>query len=166
MASNICVSWIYHPFCCYCGSTVEVLNISTKPILWTEQGNNIHVPGCLLSFIKIALLLVFDCINPSTQWRRDLNHLLLYSCYLVSQLCLTLCIPVVCSMPGFSVLHCLLEFAQSHVHWADDAIQPSHPLSSPSPHALNLSQHQGLFQWVGYPMGLLLCSTVFCYLLL
>ena len=43
----------------------------------------------------------------------------------------------------------LLEFVQTHVHWVGDAIQPSHPLSSPSPPALNLSQHQGLFQWVG-----------------
>ena len=150
---------------CYCGSTVEVLHISTKPLLRPEQGNNINVHGCLLSFIKIALPLVFDCINPSVQWQRDLNHLLLYSCYLVSQLCLTLCTPMDCSTPGFPVLHYLLECAQIHVHWVDDAIQPSHLLSSPSPHVLNLCQHQGLFQWVGYPMGLLLCSTVFCYLL-
>ena len=54
-----------------------------------------------------------------------------------------------CSMTGFPVLHHLLEFAQTHVHWIDDAIQPSHPLSSPPPSALNLFQHQGLFQWVG-----------------
>ena len=52
-------------------------------------------------------------------------------------------------MPGFPVLHSLPESAQTHVHWVGDAIQPSHPLSSPSPPALNLSQHQGLFQWVG-----------------
>ena len=52
--------------------------------------------------------------------------------------------------PGFPVLHYhLLGFAQIHVHWVGDAIQPSHPLSSPSPPAFNLSQHQGLFQWVG-----------------
>ena len=51
-------------------------------------------------------------------------------------------------MPGFLVLHRLLEFAQTHVHCVSDAIQPSHPLSSPSPPALNLSQHQGLFQLV------------------
>ena len=50
---------------------------------------------------------------------------------------------------GFPVHHQLPEFAQSHVHWIGDAIQPSHPLSSPSPPAFNLSQHQGLFQWVG-----------------
>ena len=52
-----------------------------------------------------------------------------------------------CSMPGFPVHHQLPEFMQTHVHWVGDAIQPSHPLSSPSP-AFNLSQHQGLFQWV------------------
>jgi len=53
-----------------------------------------------------------------------------------------------CNTPGFPVLHYLPKFAQTHVHWVSDAIQPSHPLSSPSPPALNLSQHQGLFQWV------------------
>ena len=51
-----------------------------------------------------------------------------------------------CRMSGFPTLHYLPEFAQTHVHWVGDAIQPSHPLSSPSPLALNLSQHQGLFQ--------------------
>ena len=49
---------------------------------------------------------------------------------------------------SLAVHHQLLEFTQTHVHWVSDAIQPSHPLSSPSPPALNLSQHQGLFQWV------------------
>ena len=49
---------------------------------------------------------------------------------------------------GLPVHHQLLETTQTHVHWVGDAIQPSHPLSSPSPPALNLSQHQGLFQWV------------------
>ena len=53
-----------------------------------------------------------------------------------------------CSMPGFTVHHQLLEFTQTHVHRVGDAIQPSHPLSSPSPPAFNLYQHQGLFQWV------------------
>ena len=56
--------------------------------------------------------------------------------------------PVDCSTPGLPVRHQLPEFSQTHVHWVGDAIQPSHPLSSPSPPALNLSQHQGLFQWV------------------
>ena len=53
-----------------------------------------------------------------------------------------------CRAPGFPVLHCLPELTQTHVHWVNDAIQPSHPLSSPSPPALSLTQHQGLFQWV------------------
>ena len=66
----------------------------------------------------------------------------------VAQLCLTLCDPMDCSMPGFPVHHQLPEFTQTHVHWVGDAIQPSHPLSSPSPPSLNLSQHQGLFKWV------------------
>ena len=66
----------------------------------------------------------------------------------VAQLCLTLCNPMNRSMPGLPVHYQLLEFAQTHEHWVSDAIQPSHPLSSPSPPALNLSQHQGLFQWV------------------
>ena len=56
--------------------------------------------------------------------------------------------PMDCSPPGFPVLHCPLEFAQIHVHWVGDAIQPSHPLLPPSPPAFSLSQHQGLFQWV------------------
>ena len=54
------------------------------------------------------------------------------------------------STPGFPVLHYLLEFAQTHVHCIDDAIQPSHTVLSPSPPALNLSQHHGFFQWVGF----------------
>ena len=66
----------------------------------------------------------------------------------VTKSCPTLSDPMDCSMPGFPVLHYLLEFAQTHVHWISDAIQPS-PLLLPSfPTALSLSQHQGLFQWV------------------
>ena len=62
----------------------------------------------------------------------------------------TLCDPVEHSTPGFPVHHQLLELVQTHVHWVSDAIQPSHPLSSPSPPTFNLSQHQGLFQWVSF----------------
>ena len=62
----------------------------------------------------------------------------------VTQSCLTLCDPMDYSMPGLPVHHQLLEFTQTHVHWVSDAIQPSHPLLSPSPPALNLTQHQGL----------------------
>ena len=63
------------------------------------------------------------------------------------QSCLTLCDPVDGSTPGFPVHHQLPKFAQTDIHWVGDVIQPSHPLSSPSP-TFNLSQHQGLFQWV------------------
>ena len=64
----------------------------------------------------------------------------------VAQSCPTLCDPVNCSTPGLPVHHQLPEFTQTHVHQVGDAIQPSHPLSSPSPLTFNLSQHQGLFQ--------------------
>jgi len=66
----------------------------------------------------------------------------------VAQSCLTLCEPMNWSTPGFPVHHQLLESTQTHAHRVSDAIQSSHPLLSPSPPALNLSQHQGLFQWV------------------
>ena len=64
----------------------------------------------------------------------------------VPQLCLTLCNPIDSSTPGLPVHHQLQEF--THVHWVSDAIQPSHPLLSPSPPALNVSQHHSLFKWV------------------
>ena len=66
----------------------------------------------------------------------------------VTQSCPTLCDPMNCSTPGLPVYHQLSEFTQTHVHRVSDAIQPSHPLSSPSPPAPNPSQHQGLLQWV------------------
>ena len=66
----------------------------------------------------------------------------------IAQSCLTLCDPMDCSMPGFPVHHQLPELTQTHVHQVGDAIQPSYPLSFPSPPAFNLSQRQGLFQWV------------------
>ena len=81
----------------------------------------------------------------------------------VSQLCLTLCDPMDCSMPGFPALHHLLELHQTHVHWVGEAIQPSYPLSSTYPPAFNLSQHQGLsflvsrfLEWGGQSNGILL----------
>ena len=66
----------------------------------------------------------------------------------VAQSCPTLCNPMNCSTPGLPVHHQLLEFTQTHVHQVSDAIQPSHPLASPSTPALNPSQRQSLFQWV------------------
>ena len=68
-------------------------------------------------------------------------------CCSVAQSCLTLCDPMDRSMPGFPVLHQVLEFAQTHVYWVSDATQPSHPLLPSSSPAHNLSQ--GVFQWIG-----------------
>ena len=66
----------------------------------------------------------------------------------VAQSCPILCDSIDCSMPGLPIHHQLLEFTQTHAHWVNDAIQPSHPLLSPSPPTLNLSHHQGLLKWV------------------
>ena len=78
--------------------------------------------------------------------RNQQNILIQFSS--VPQLCLTLCDPMDCSTPGLPVHHQLPELAQTHVQHVGDAIQPSHPLSSPSTPTFNLSQHKGLFQGV------------------
>ena len=75
-------------------------------------------------------------------WSSSQNHL-----WPLGSLC---CDPMDYSMPGFPVLHYLPELAQTHVHWAGGATQPSHPLSPSSPPSFNLCQHQGLFQWVNF----------------
>ena len=88
--------------------------------------------------------------SHSHVWMWELDYKESYQFSSVAQSCQTLCHRMNCSTPGLSVHHQLLEFTQTHFHWVGDAIQPSHPLSSPSP-ALNLSQHQDLFQWVSSP---------------
>ena len=70
-----------------------------------------------------------------------------------TQSCPTLCDPMDCSTPGLSVHRQLPEFTWIHVHWVGDVIQPSHPLSSPSPPAFDISQHQGLYKWVSSSSG-------------
>ena len=95
---------------------------------------------------------VFSCVGFRIRWPKkpeaSVSALLLpmnqFSS--VAQLCLTLCDPMNRSTPGLPVHHQLLEFTQTHVHRVSDAIQPSHPLSSPSPLAPSPSQHQSLFQ--------------------
>ena len=106
------------------------------------------------SFILIGLYLPwgentqfinpFSCIHLSSFQRG--TSLVQFSS--VAQSCRTLCDPINLNMPVFPVHHQLLESTQTNAHCVGDAIQPSHPLSSPSPPALNLSQHQGLFKWV------------------
>ena len=104
--------------------------------MWGEFGGEwIHVYGWLSPF-TVHLKLSQYCL------------LIGYQFHLVTQSCLTLCNPMNRSSPGLPVHHQLLEITQTHVHWVGDAIQPSHPLPSPSPPAPNHSQHQGLFRWV------------------
>ena len=77
--------------------------------------------------------------DEQPEWNMNLHH---WRCFSGAKSCMALCKPMGCSTPGFLVLCYLLEFAQAHVHWGSDAIQPSHPLSPPSRLAFNLSQHQ------------------------
>ena len=110
---------------------------------------------CTLTlFQNLCLLIITYCLSYSINLRNGIfstisvnnDAISLFSS--VAQLCSTLCDPMDCSTPGFPVHHKLPEPAQAHVHRAGDAIEPSYPLSSPSPPAFNLSQHQGLFQGV------------------
>ena len=127
-----CISFL---FCC---SVTKSYPMLCDPMHSSTPG--FPVLGYLPELLK---LMSIDSVMPS-------NHLIV--CRLqfssVTQSCLTLCSPMDCSPPGFPVHHQCLESPQTHVHQVSDAIQPSHPLSSPSPPALNLSQHQGLFKWV------------------
>ena len=107
------------------------------PILWPPDAKSYFSIPSLLTFISASVWEAFcDEFLPwcSVQFSS------------VDQSCLTLCDPLDYSNPGLPVHHQLLEFTQTHVHRVSDAIQPSHPLSSPSPPVFNLSQHQSLFQ--------------------
>ena len=118
--------WLMH-FVLYvtCQVCCKWININSSISLDTSDEK------CLCNRIRTAIWTVFSVQFSS-----------------VTQSCLTLCDPMNCSTPGLPVYHQLPEFTQTHVHWVGDAIQPSHPLSSPSPPALNLSQHQCLFKWI------------------
>ena len=110
-------------------------------MIWGTQ--DLSVPLKLQKSNQVHVHCMDDTIQPS--------HPLMSSSIqfsLVIQSCLTLCNPMECSIPGFPDHHHLPEITQTHVHCISDAIQHSHPLSSPSPPAFNLSHHQALFQWV------------------
>ena len=129
---------------------------------WPQPWNYL----CLFVFIKCVYLLLWrkamtnldsvlkiktpfaDKVLNSQSDSLSSSHVWTWEFSSVAQLCPTLCDPMDCSMPGLPVHHQLPEFTQSHAHWVGDAIQPSHPLSSPSPPPFNLFQHQILFQWV------------------
>ena len=93
--------------------------------------------------------IVLEVLARAIEQEKEIESMLIRNQFSsVTQSCPTLWDPMDCSMPGLPVHHQLPEFTQTHVHRVSDAIQPSHPLSSPSPPAPNPSQHQGLFQWV------------------
>ena len=119
----------------YCESLLSklVLQLSFKALSSTFSSLIIYYPN------KISYLYLLEKL-----WASFCQHSVQFSS--VAQSCLTLCVPMNCSMPGLPVQNQLPESTQTHVHRVGDATQPSHPLSSPSPPALNLSQHQGLFK--------------------
>ena len=128
-----CSYHVLHAFLDVCPSVNQKLATNLK---WSEEWPN---------FRKICkLVFTFPWFLSETA---VLNFLIQFSS--VALLCLTLCDPIDCSMPGLPVHHQLLEFTQTRVRQVSDAIQPSNSLLSPSPTAFNLSQHQDLFQWVG-----------------
>ena len=132
-------------------------------------------PGSSVHGISQAIILEWVVIpfSRKSSWPRDQTHISCIHCvsYIagrfspgeppgkhfqiqsvqfssVAQSCPTLCNTMDCSSAGLPIHYQLPEFTQTHVHWVSDAIQPSHPLSSPSPPTFKLSQHQGLFKWV------------------
>ena len=112
---------------------------------WDSPGKNTGV-GCQALFQGSN-----PCLLCLLNWQEDFLLLAppgksIYPFSSVAQLCPTLCSPMDCSTPAFPVHHQLPELTQTHVHRVGDAIQPTHPLLSPSPSALNLLQHQGLSQ--------------------
>ena len=130
--------------CCYTvGPCWQPLNFEDKIVCVRQgwvQGPNVIARPTLRSFNP-----EFWVFSHSSH-----THSLCFSILVVvfvAQSCPTLWDPMDYGTLGFPVLHCLLEFAQTHVHWIGDAIQPSHPLSPSSP-VLNLSQRQRLFQWI------------------
>ena len=138
-------------FCSTLKSFQGMLEISNCSSTWFDScRGRWQVPICswqpLEEALKFLILSLFSPFAPNV-----ITHLPPYlrSCCSVAQSCPTLWDPMDCSMPGFPLLHCLLEFAQNHIHWVGDAIQSSCPLLSPSLRAFSLFQHQGLFQWVG-----------------
>ena len=128
--------------------------------LWPERGAS-HAPspgsrGLLLISVQAALchLLPAPTVMDRGSYRKEIVTTVARLCRCsVAKSCPTLCSPMDCSTPGFPVLRHLPKFSQTHVHWVGDAMQPSHPLSSPCPSAFNLSHHQS------FPMSRLFVSS-------
>ena len=105
--------------------------------------SSLWITYCYSLLTTYILCLCLDCPTAGFQNTSDSSIAVVWSLS-----CVQLCDTMGCSTPGFPVLHYLLELAQTHVHQVSDVIQPSHPLLSPSLLTFNLSQHEGIFQWV------------------
>ena len=148
-----CFCWLYRTYpslpAKYKISLISVLTIWWCPyvessLLLSEQG------VCYVGIWRMTVLTpTYLSTNQSEEYPQT-DHSLFCFCCSVAQSCPILCSPMDCSTPCFFVLHHLLELAETHVHWVGNAIQPFHPLLSPSPPAFNLSQQWSLFQWVGF----------------
>ena len=112
---------------------------SSRPLPLSQSPKDCSIHQCLSCCLvyRVIVIIFLNSIYMCSDQIRSVAHS-----------CPTLCDPMNCSMPGLPVHHQLPEFTQTHVHRVSDSIQPSHPLSSPSPLAPNPSQHQSLFQWV------------------
>ena len=123
---------------------IDCFKLATTNVLMHSNALNVY------PLLHILCLEMTICIFLSCSSLKYYSQLFFSSVQLssVSQSCPTLCDPMNWSMPGLPIHHQLPEFTQTQIHRVSDAIQPSHPLSSPSPPAPNPSQHQSLFQWV------------------
>ena len=120
--------------------TARRSNWNRLPQISTRTQPKPTVPGFRTQWSSDSWCLIAERTQWETKWWVQFSS--------VTQSCPTFCNPIDYSMSDFPVHHHLLEYAQIYVHWVGDAIQPSHPLLSPSPPALSPPQHQGLFQWV------------------
>ena len=125
-------------------------------LMWYNSAIDLQIlkTPCILGINPIwsecMTFLIYCWIQIASILIRNFGSMFINDCCSVTQLCPTFCDTIDWSTPGYPVLHYLLEYAQIHVHWISDAIQPSNLLLSPSPLAFNLSQHQGLFHWVDF----------------
>ena len=158
-SGSVLCEWLSGPkkmYCCWFIARDILMDINAEPY------EEVHRAGLEGNWVWEFLSLWSWGLPPS--WHMDVvissealwilyvgnfyGGFIFWLCCLVSKSCLILCDPMNCSMLGFLVLYHLLKFAQTHVLWVGDAIQPSHSLLPPFPPAFNLSQHQCLFQWV------------------
>ena len=134
--------WFYHILSHNLGFItffITLQQLSSSPLLPLNYFFHDSIRVLVGIFLKIPSIKII--------WKSPVQ---MFISSVVTQSCPTLCDPMDGSTPGFPIHYQLSEFTQTHVHWVSDAIQPSHPLSTPFPPAFNLSQHQGLFKWVSY----------------